>query len=134
MSKWIQNTPNGVLPQAVKSLCFVKSFFIVERINNTSLMKSHRLPCIPEIIYLKGVINYTEFHLTNGRKMVTCTTLKKHEAEYDGFLRVSRSHLLNPHFISKFDQNNHEILLKGGLKVKVSRRKNSLVSRVILGD
>ncbi len=54
-----------------------------------------------EITYLEADVNYTIFHLNDGKKIVTSFTLKKYEGDnrYTGFLRVSKSCLLNPAYI-----------------------------------
>ena len=41
-----------------------------------------------EILFLRGDINYTEFHLVNGRKVVSSFTLLRYEEKFEGFVRV----------------------------------------------
>jgi DNA-binding LytR/AlgR family response regulator len=92
-------------------------------------MKRLKLPESKEIIYLKGVVNYTEFYLFNGRMIVSSSTLKKHENVLDGFLRVSKSHLINPFFVKKVHdyEFEKEIELRNGNRVKVSRRRRDVL-------
>lgn len=50
------------------------------------------------IIYLKADLDYTTYHLIDGRKNVSSFTLKKYEQkqELGAFFRVSKSCLINP--------------------------------------
>ncbi len=84
-----------------------------------------------EINYLEADINYTIFHLNDGKKVVSSFTLKKYEGEYRhaGFLRVSKSFLLNPDSILHCEQIGKKatIELSNGRKVQVSRRKIGLI-------
>lgn len=95
-------------------------------------MKTPSIPNPQEILFLKGVINYTEFHFKNGKKLVTSYTLKRYEDLLDGFLRVNKSHLLNPNFISKVftDGTTKGVQLKTGQKVKVSRRREGVLDEI----
>ncbi|MCR9063200.1 MAG: LytTR family transcriptional regulator [Cytophagales bacterium] len=92
-------------------------------------MKTIGTPAPEDIIYLKGVINYTEFHLKGGQKLVTSHTLKKYEEQLSHFVRVSRSHLLNPQFIKTVRSYGpqKEVELLNGRRVTVSRRRAVLL-------
>ncbi|AWV97545.1 LytTR family DNA-binding domain-containing protein [Arcticibacterium luteifluviistationis] len=93
-------------------------------------MKRIDYPDESEIIYLKGVVNYTEFHLKNGRKQVSSSTLRKHHENHSHFLRVSKSHVLNPKYIKRIDSSGSCIVveLKTGNKVQVSRRRQEVLN------
>jgi two-component system LytT family response regulator len=82
-----------------------------------------------EIVFLRGSVNYTEFHLTYGRKRMSSYTLLYHENHMEGFLRISKSYLVNPDFIEKVNSNGRgkEILLKNGMSIKVSRRRKQVL-------
>lgn len=82
-----------------------------------------------EIVYLKGVVNYTELYLNNGKMEVTCTTLKRYEEKLTGFLRVSKSHLVNPSQIVNIATfgGQRYLELKSGSRVPVSRRKKVIL-------
>ncbi|CAH0996236.1 hypothetical protein EMA8858_02367 [Emticicia aquatica] len=94
-------------------------------------MNRTNYPQSQEIVYLKADINYTIFYLQNGRKLVSSTTLKQHQAKPQliSFLRVNKSHLLNPDFIKSVSKNGKKATVKliDGSEVKVSRRKMSLL-------
>lgn len=92
-------------------------------------MKRKQQPKIHEIIYLKGVQNYTELFLSNGKKIISSYALLRHQEKLNGFLRVSKSHLLNPHFIAKINTvgSTKEVQMQSGKRVKVSgRRRNDI--------
>ncbi|MFY7910797.1 MAG: LytR/AlgR family response regulator transcription factor [Emticicia sp.] len=85
-----------------------------------------------EITYLEADINYTIFHLKNGKKMVSSFTLKKYanDKHLSNFIRVHKSYLLNPNFISEIHKKGKSatITLKNGTALKVARRRLKLVS------
>lgn len=95
-----------------------------------------KTPINNEITYLEADINYTIFHLENGKKIVSSSTLKKYETDTQlhGFLRVHKSFLLNPNFIKNFNQIGRKatIQLTTGKVLEVSRRKLSMVKSQIL--
>lgn len=92
-------------------------------------MKRNLQPQTHEIIYLKGVQNYTELYLSNGKKIISSYTLLRHQEKLNGFLRVSKSHLLNPHFIAKVNTigSTKEVQMRSGKRVKVSRRRREVL-------
>ena len=88
-----------------------------------------------EITYLEADVNYTIFHLNDGKKIVSSFTLKKYatDSRMAGFLRVHKSFLLNPDSIVNCEQEGRKttIELRNGQKVQVSRRKIGLVQSFI---
>jgi DNA-binding LytR/AlgR family response regulator len=92
-------------------------------------MKKIIFPPSDEIIYLKGLNNYTEFHLTNSHKEVSSYTLKKHHNEHIHFLRISRTHLINPYFIRKIHDlgRTKAVELTTGEIILASRRRKILL-------
>ena len=78
-----------------------------------------------EILFLRGDINYTEFHLVDGKKVVSSFTLLRHQEKLEGFLRVSRKHLVNPSYITEIE-NMHgvrQVLMHNGERITVARRR-----------
>ena len=77
------------------------------------------------IIYLEADINYTTYHLIDGRKIISSFTLKRHQETQNlaSFLRISKSYLLNPIFIENVEKEGRRML------VKVKNNKPMLVSR-----
>jgi DNA-binding LytR/AlgR family response regulator len=84
-----------------------------------------------EIILLKGISNYTEFYLSNGKREISSFTLKHHQqAGFSHFIRVSKSHLLNPKYIKEIHSVGleKEVELRDGDRVKVSRRRRDVLN------
>ena len=87
-----------------------------------------RIAIKPEdIIYLEAKVNYTIFHTTQ-KKIMTSFHLKFFDhalRDNPSFLRINRSYLLNLNFLKSLDWNNEnkEVLLIDGTKLRVSRRK-----------
>jgi DNA-binding LytR/AlgR family response regulator len=80
-----------------------------------------------EILFLRGDINYTEFHLVDGKKVVSSTTLLRHQERLDGFLRVSRKHLVNLNYVDdiKTVKGKRYLLMQNKEEILVARRRNS---------
>lgn len=80
-----------------------------------------------DIVYLKADINYTEFFMKDGRKHVSSTTLKHHEADerLKDFLRVNKSYLVNKQYIGQYKAHHKDvrIYLTNGYEIKVARRR-----------
>jgi DNA-binding LytR/AlgR family response regulator len=90
-------------------------------------MLAVNLPSPQDILFLRGDINYTEFHLVNGKKVVSSSTLLRHQQRLDGFLRVSRKYLVNPDYITEIE-NRHgvrQVLMLNGERIVVARRRKN---------
>jgi DNA-binding LytR/AlgR family response regulator len=90
-------------------------------------MLAVKLPSPQDILFLRGDINYTEFHLVNGKKVVSSSTLLRHQQRLDGFLRVSRKYLVNPDYITEIE-NRHgvrQVLMLNGERIVVARRRKN---------
>jgi DNA-binding LytR/AlgR family response regulator len=96
-------------------------FLPVLKINH----KTHGIICLNEVILLRGDINYTTFHLKNGKTIMIAHTLKYFEDQLNkfGFMRVHRAFLVNPKHILKYDSVGHKIEMDCNLVASVSRRK-----------
>lgn len=90
------------------------------------------LPPIQDIIFLRASVNYTEFHLTDGRKIISSYTLTRHENHIEGFLRINKSYLINPTYIEKVNAigRQKEVQLKNGECIVVSRRRRGVVKNL----
>lgn len=86
-----------------------------------------------DIVYLKADINYTEFYLKDGKKIVSSFTLKHHEADerLKGFLRVNKSYLVNQLYIRQYRSHHKDvrIYLTNGYEIKVARRRRVAIKR-----
>lgn len=83
---------------------------------------------IKTIVRLQADRNYTRFYFTEDTPFLSSKTLKEFEnilKEFK-FLRVHKSHLVNPLFISNYDRSGF-ITLSNGEQVEVSRRKRDLL-------
>jgi len=88
-------------------------------------MLAVNLPSPQDILFLRGDINYTEFHLVNGKKMVSSFTLLRHQEKLSSFIRVSKNHLVNPAFVKGLEHQGSyaSVTLTNGSQLKVSRRR-----------
>lgn len=84
---------------------------------------------LQDILFLRGAVNYTEVHLTNGRKIMSSYSLIHHQNQLEGFLRIDKSFLVNPYFIEKINSigTQKEVQLKNGERIKVSRRRKGVL-------
>jgi len=83
------------------------------------------------IIYLEADVNYSIFHFENGKKWISSFTLKyyQNKVEINHFLRIHRSFLLNPQYITEVSKRGRDAYIKlaNGKELKVARRKHKLV-------
>lgn len=79
------------------------------------------------IIRLQGAGNYTIVHLLSAPKPIMVTeTLKYFEERLPDFIRVNKSELINPVYVSRLnyiDGKRMHVELKNGLNLSVSRRR-----------
>lgn len=82
---------------------------------------------LDHIVLLEALENYTLFHLKDGSKVISSTTLKRHQENLviRTFLRVNRSTLINADFVKSVYLKNdvNFVKLKTGQEIKVSRRR-----------
>lgn len=87
-----------------------------------------------EIAYLEADVNYTIFHLHDGKKLISSTTLKKHEMVYSkyDFLRINKSNLINPIYIKSVEKRGKKakVTLLSGTEIIVARRKIGILNRL----
>lgn len=83
-----------------------------------------------EIVYMDSLDNYTEIHLSSGRKILSSKTIKFYEDRINKniFFRCHRSHIINvQNHLKEFSRTdgNYAVLSNGKL-IPISRRKLSL--------
>ena len=85
---------------------------------------------IKEIVRCESDINYTSFHLLDGKKVLVSQTLGEYEKILpDFFFRAHRSHLINLKFITEFKKKTNIIHLSNNEKIPVSfRKKDALIT------
>jgi DNA-binding LytR/AlgR family response regulator len=89
-------------------------------------------PLSDNILFLKGDINYTEFHLENGKIIVSSYTLLKHHKSFTQFIRISKKYLINPKFIKKLNTSGRSLYIElmNGAQIIVSRRNSNAVKNI----
>lgn len=86
-----------------------------------------------EIIRLEGEGNYTRFYLSNTQKYLSAKTMKEYEEILlqHNFLRIHKSHLINKHFVDRY-QNEGSIILKDKTVLPVSRHRKPAVTAALM--
>jgi len=82
--------------------------------------------CPSCILFIRGEGNYSNIFLKDGRKVLSCRTLKFFETllqDY-GFIRPSKSALVNPTCISSVDLKYGKVIkLTNDVNISISRRQ-----------
>jgi two-component system LytT family response regulator len=89
---------------------------------------------LKEIIRLQAESNYTHIFLTNNKVFVSAKTLKEYDEMLHGhhFLRVHKSHLVNPAHIQAYDKQGI-LQMSDDSKVEVARRKKEFLQMALGG-
>lgn len=90
---------------------------------------------LDEIIRLQAESNYTHIFLTGNKVFVSAKTLKEYDEILQGhkFLRVHKSHLVNPAHIELYDKQGI-LHMSDGAKVEVARRKKDFLQQSLSGN
>lgn len=76
-----------------------------------------------DVVRCEAADNFTNFHLTSGKKLMICRTLKFYEdclSEF-GFVRVHKSHLVNIQYVTKYTKGKGGfVTMSDGAEVDVS--------------
>lgn len=88
-----------------------------------------------EIIRLQAESNYTHIFLKGNKVFVSAKTLKEYDEILQGhkFLRVHKSHLVNPAHIESYDKQGL-LHMSDGTKVEVARRKKDFLQQSLSGN
>ena len=90
---------------------------------------------IEDIIRCEGERNYTNFVLSNGKKILVSKTMKEYEEllSEHGFFRIHQSTLVNLHHVKKyFKGDGGKVEMSDGITLQVSRqRKGAFVKRFV---
>jgi two-component system LytT family response regulator len=85
---------------------------------------------VKDIVRCEAENNYTNFHLSNGNRIMVSKTIKTYEtllAEHK-FLRVHQSHLVNLNYIQHFDKPDGGMLvLSDNSAIPVSHQKRGIL-------
>jgi two-component system, LytTR family, response regulator len=89
---------------------------------------------IDEIIRLQAESNYTHIFLTGNKVFISAKTLKEYDEMLQGqrFLRVHKSHLVNPMHIQAYDRQGI-LQMSDNSKVEVARRKKEFLQQALAG-
>lgn len=89
---------------------------------------------LKDIIRLQAESNYTRIVLTGKKVFVSAKTLKEYDEllQPHRFLRVHKSHLVNPAHIESYDKQGL-LIMSDGAAVEVSRRKKEFVQETLFG-
>lgn len=77
-----------------------------------------------QMVFLESDINYTLIHLTDGRKVLSSTTLSKIEKRlsvFKNFLRINRQSIVNQNLM--MPDSDFKYTLPDNRKISFSRRK-----------
>ena len=82
---------------------------------------------VNDIMYLQSESNYTLIHTINQAKTVASQTLHliHSSIDYDKFIRINRSYILNIEYLSTYSLENNKLTLNlsNGEKFIASRRR-----------
>lgn len=87
-----------------------------------------------EIIRLQAESNYTHIFLSGNKVFVSAKTLKEYDEilQKHKFLRVHKSHLVNPAHIEAYDRQGI-LTMSDGSRVEVARRKKDFLHQSLAG-
>lgn len=90
---------------------------------------------LDEIIRLQAESNYTRIFLTGKKVFVSAKTLKEYDEILKGhkFLRVHKSHLINPIHIKTYERQGL-LVMSDGSEVEVARRKKDFLQQALSGN
>lgn len=89
---------------------------------------------VQDIVYLEASSNYTQFHLSNGNKIVVTYTLKNYEELLSGnhFLRVHNSYIINLYKVKKYIRGKGGyVVMSDDSRIEISvRKKEEFLARI----
>lgn len=97
-----------------------------------------RIVSVNDLMYSSADGNYCRFYLSDKTWLMAAEPMKKYEQllVHHSWLRIHRAYLVNPYYIDSYIANNNRnrytggsILLKGGIKLNVARRRKEDIVR-----
>lgn len=106
------------------------SLFSGQMLTLLSRNEIHHVP-VTQIIRLEADSNYTYIYLVNHKKLIMAKVLSVYETLLAplGFIRVHRSHLVNPLYVQTMRMTG-EVVMADDSRVEVSRRKKKMVKNL----
>jgi DNA-binding LytR/AlgR family response regulator len=104
--------------------------------NNDLLILNHKTSkkvFVDAVVLLEGNINYTIFHLENGKQKLVAHSIKFFEPflKTHGFLRIHRSYMINPNHVKNLNQEEYKVLMNNGREAIISKRKKSIFKNLV---
>lgn len=90
---------------------------------------------ISEILYIESMSNYTLIHTINEKKTMAAQTLHliHSSINYESFLRINRSCIINIEYISTYEIENNKLifkLLNGQIFIASRRRIKKCLDKI----
>lgn len=87
---------------------------------------------VNNVILLEGDINYTIFHLEDGKQQVVAHSIKFFETflATHGFLRVHRSFMINPNHVKNLKKSEYKVIMNNGIEAIISRRRINIFKSI----
>ena len=87
-----------------------------------------------DITYLQGDGNYTFVYTTQGKRYLVSKTMKTISAMLNaGFLRIHKSHTINPgHLVARIGSDR--VLLRCGQELPIARRRIVEIQEILAGQ
>ncbi len=121
---YISNQSNFACSNQKETLKFRQSQFYTMK---TLYLTRHQQIDINEIMYLESESNYTVIHTSDEHKTIASQTLNTVHSNinYERFIRVNRSNILNIEYVSTFGLENNKLIVKleNGQQFVASRRR-----------
>lgn len=80
---------------------------------------------VNHIVYLQASNSYTEFYLSDGKRIVVSKSIKEYNALLNNynFYKTHRSYIINTKFMSSYQKSDLIITLNNSVKISLSREK-----------
>lgn len=118
----------------------LRTFMSNQQTSNNRLvvpdLNGFRVLTLPEIIYLRGEVNYTRFFLEGSNELLSSKTLKEYEKllEDCGFCRIHQSFMVNLSHVTAYQRGEGGVVkLANGDHLDVSRRRKSAFMKYFMG-
>jgi DNA-binding LytR/AlgR family response regulator len=80
---------------------------------------------LSEIVYISGESNYTWFHLSSGKRLLTTQTLLYFALQLPGFIRIHKRFLINPDHVSNAYRTGYHtavVVMTNQAELSIARR------------